>query len=787
MVLSRSLLLLITLLLPTIAFATTNYVVKKGDNLYDLSRKFGVSVEDIKAVNKLDDNNLGIGNELLIPESNSKSNNKYVVKSGDTISQIAVIFGVRTKDLTNANKLKNDKLKIGQTLFIPRQSISTDKAISTDKTVVSTKAVLSTDKIVTPSVKEKKSTSSENIQQKTPDIYTVENGDTFGHIADKRYVNLSDLRGVNELKNYNLKIVQATALLSKEKITVSPKKEKPSQIISNNNGYVVKKGDTLGEIAQRYGVRTNDLKNANKLNDHNLQIGQKLVIPNPAAEIKTSSDNSKAIVSTKAEVKKTSQSISQNNTKSNLTVSNIYTVQKGDTIYDLSNKFKISKENFKKWNNLDNNNLKIGQDLFLTPNKEFKTASNKSEKKKSAKKVSKPQYSNNYTVQKGDSLGYIAVKFAISVKDLKSANDLTNDNLKIGKILQVPGLSKQNKATAKKAKTVPKQIARHSKTKYIVKKGDTLGGISKSYGVSVAKIKEASSLKNSRINVGDVLLIPGTHIPDTRGNSSTPKYSVVTGDTLGEIGKKFGVSVKELKDANNLTKNDLYVGMKLVVPGNSRISSTPTRSAQKPAQKKSTKYVVRRGDTLGVIAQRHGISLGTLKRANNMRGSSIRAGQQITIPSSAKYRVQERQTTYGSNNNNTNESIIRMAKQYLGAPYRFGGYSFKTGIDCSGYVKKIFSKFNVELPRTARDIYYNAGTQVAKSQLQTGDLVFFRTYARYPSHVGIYMGNNLFIHASSGAHKVSITRLDKKYYAKRYIGAKRIKVSTIFKDEISQR
>jgi LysM repeat protein len=80
MVLSRSLLLLITLLLPTIAFATTNYVVKKGDNLYDLSRKFGVSVEDIKAVNKLDDNNLGIGNELLIPESNLKSNNKYVVK-----------------------------------------------------------------------------------------------------------------------------------------------------------------------------------------------------------------------------------------------------------------------------------------------------------------------------------------------------------------------------------------------------------------------------------------------------------------------------------------------------------------------------------------------------------------------------------------------------------------------------------------------------------------------------------------------------------------------------------
>ena len=717
MVLRRSLLLLIALLLPTIAFATTNYVVKKGDNLYDLSRKFRVSVEDIKTLNKLDNNNLGIGNELLIPESNLQSNNKYVVKSGDTTSQIAEKFGVKTKDLTNANKLKNDKLKIGQTLFIPLQTNSAHTAVSKNNTATT----------------------------------TIE----------------------NELKNYNLKIVQVPALQSKEKITVSQKKEKPTQTIPVNNEYVVKKGDTLGEIAQSNGVKTNDLKEANNLKNHNLQIGQKLVIPNPAVEIKAAADNSKEVVSTKTEVEKPKQ----NPSNSNLTVSNIYTVQKGDTIYDLSSKFKISKENFQKWNNLDNNDLKIGQDLFLTPNKEIKSASIKSEKK-----VSKPKYSGNYKIKKGDTLGHIASKHAISVKDLKSANDLTTNNLSIGKVLKVPALTKQNKATAKKAKTEPKKTALRSKTKYIVKKGDTLGGISNRYGVSVAKIKEASSLKNSRINVGDVLLIPGTQEKIT-----TSKYAVVTGDTLGGIGKKFGVSVKELKDANNLTKNDLYVGMKLVVPGNPKISSTPKQTAQKPTQQKSTKYVVKRGDTLGLIAKRHGVTIGSLKNANNMRGNSINAGQTISIPGSSKYRVQEKETTYRSNNKNTKESIIETAKQYLGAPYKFGGYSFKTGIDCSAYVKKIFGKFNVELPRTARDIYYNAGTRVAKSELQIGDLVFFRTYASYPSHVGIYMGNNQFIHASSGARKVAITRLDKKYYTNRYIGAKRIEVAAIFKNEISRK
>ena len=126
MVLSRSLLLLIALILPTIAFATTKHVVTKGDNLYDLSRKFGVSVEDIKTFNKLDNNNLDVGDKLLIPESNLESNNNYVVKSGDTISQIAEKFGVKTKDLKSSNKLKNNNLQIGQTLYVPGQKGSTN-------------------------------------------------------------------------------------------------------------------------------------------------------------------------------------------------------------------------------------------------------------------------------------------------------------------------------------------------------------------------------------------------------------------------------------------------------------------------------------------------------------------------------------------------------------------------------------------------------------------------------------------------------------------------------------
>lgn len=691
MVLRRSLLLLIALLLPTIAFATTTYVVKQGDNLYDLSRKFGVSVEDITELNKLKNNNLGIGDELLIPATNKHGNNNYVVKSGDTVSQIAEKFGVRTKDLKSANNLKSDRLKIGQKLYIPVQNNK------------STEVVVSEDVIDVGSI-EKEATQPPNVIQ-----------------------------------------------------------EEISKI------YVVKKGDTLGEIAEKHNVKTLNLKKTNNLKNHNLQIGQKLTIPSEEVITSKTTNKKKETISEKSPIN------NKNISNSDITVSNVYIIKKGDTIYDLSNKFSISKDNLTKWNNLNNNSLSIGQKLYLTPNKQITTASNKVEKKASA-----PKYSSEYKVKSGDTLGHIATNHEITVKELKAANGLTNNNLSIGKVLKVPASAKTNKAKTKNAEPAP----RYSKTKYIVKKGDTLGGIAQRYSVSVTGIKKASSLKNNKIKVGDVLLIPGTHKAPVAGS----KYTVARGDTLSQIAAKYGVSVKDLRKANSLTSNYLYAGMKLVVPGNTVVTPKATPKTKHSAQNINTKYVVKNGDTLGSIAQANGVSATAIKNANNIKTDIIRSGQILVIPQASDYRQKSVQKAkQHPSERRAKQSIIETAKQYLGAPYKFGGYSFKTGIDCSGFVKKIFSQFNVDLPRTARDMYYRSGTRVAKSQLQTGDLVFFTTYAKFPSHIGIYMGNGQFIHASSGARKVSITSLNKDYYRKRYIGAKRIKMSAIFEDEYSQK
>jgi cell wall-associated NlpC family hydrolase len=117
----------------------------------------------------------------------------------------------------------------------------------------------------------------------------------------------------------------------------------------------------------------------------------------------------------------------------------------------------------------------------------------------------------------------------------------------------------------------------------------------------------------------------------------------------------------------------------------------------------------------------------------------------------------------------------------LDIPYRFGGNSF-LGIDCSGYVQKVFSLLDIMLPRTARE-QFRRGKLVVKEELSAGDLVFFRTYAKFPSHVGIYLGDNRFIHASSTERKVTIDSLDAPYYLKRFIGARRLPLNDLA-DEI---
>ncbi|MGN7179143.1 endopeptidase [Paenibacillus sp. FSL R5-0490] len=119
----------------------------------------------------------------------------------------------------------------------------------------------------------------------------------------------------------------------------------------------------------------------------------------------------------------------------------------------------------------------------------------------------------------------------------------------------------------------------------------------------------------------------------------------------------------------------------------------------------------------------------------------------------------------------TPDSIVKLAKQMQGVPYKWGGTTPK-GFDCSGFLTYVYSEHGVKLPRTTAD-QYKTGESVSKGELLPGDIVFFTTYKPGASHAGIYTGDNKFIHADSD-DGIMINSMDMSYYKSRYIGAKRV-------------
>ena len=122
-------------------------------------------------------------------------------------------------------------------------------------------------------------------------------------------------------------------------------------------------------------------------------------------------------------------------------------------------------------------------------------------------------------------------------------------------------------------------------------------------------------------------------------------------------------------------------------------------------------------------------------------------------------------------NNYVSRRIVQSAIQYIGVPYVFGGTS-PYGFDCSGYVQYVFANCGMSLPRAADD-QYEIGIPLEQPELRTGDLVYFSTYTYGASHVGIYLEDGRFIHASS-SRGVTIDSLYDDYWVETYIGARRV-------------
>lgn len=117
--------------------------------------------------------------------------------------------------------------------------------------------------------------------------------------------------------------------------------------------------------------------------------------------------------------------------------------------------------------------------------------------------------------------------------------------------------------------------------------------------------------------------------------------------------------------------------------------------------------------------------------------------------------------------------VVLSASQHIGLPYIWGGEDPERGFDCSGLVKFTFEEFNISLPHRA-DLQYNYGTPVRREELQPGDVVFFATGGYPIGHVGIYAGNEQFIHAPRRGKPIELASLSEGWYSRRFVGARRL-------------
>ena len=199
---------------------------------------------------------------------------------------------------------------------------------------------------------------------------------------------------------------------------------------------------------------------------------------------------------------------------------NYYTVKSGDSLWSIARKNNISVSALKEANGLTSSMLSIGQVLKI-PTEEVV-----------------PQKKNTYVVQSGDNLYKIASRFNTTVSDIMNLNNLTTTNLSIGQVLEIPSID--------------------SEDTYIVESGDSLYKIAGNYNTTVNNLISLNNLSTTNLSIGQVLKVPVASKMDGT-------YIVQRGDSLWSIAKKFSTTVDAIKQANNLTSNNLSIGQKLKV------------------------------------------------------------------------------------------------------------------------------------------------------------------------------------------------------------------------------
>ncbi|MEO0249971.1 MAG: NlpC/P60 family protein [candidate division WOR-3 bacterium] len=311
---------------------------------------------------------------------------------------------------------------------------------------------------------------------------------------------------------------------------------------------------------------------------------------------------------------------------------------------------------------------------------------------------------------------------------------------------------------------------------YTVQPGDSLYTIAHRFHLRLGEVLQVNSLKNPHaLQPGTVLQIP---IKSKTGHAgllpqkTQPSRTLTAGWAEAKI-DRINVRSAPSVQAKRLTLIDRWVPVYVLgVKGEwahvrlstgqtgwilsrylapSRVVRQRSSSAWATSQKKPDKQVSKSKRTRPAVA-----STGKSHRIRRARDHKPAGkAEVVSVPKQAQ-----------------GNPILRTALSLRGQPYRYGGTTSR-GFDCSGFTRYLYSKYGRNLPHSSA-AQARVGKPVPKHHLRPGDLVFFRTRGRRISHVGVYIGNGKFIHASSARGRVRVDSLEKGYYKKRYAGARRM-------------
>ena len=478
----------------------------------------------------------------------------------------------------------------------------------------------------------------------------------------------------------------------------------PETPYENVTTYKIVSGDTLSRIAQRFNTTVRELKAANKLTGDLIFVGQELIVPaldketeTPEAPVAPEAPAEDAAESEETEVPsedeeldKPEESPSETPVKDEAAEESDasgerYTVKRGDTLSHIAKRFGTTVSQLKAMNKLTGDTIYVDQKL-LVPEIIEETEVNdvpvedaldevKEDSGQDEKEPVGTDDASSVLVVRGDTLSQLAKRYKTTVKAIQEVNKLISDRIYVGQRLTLPKAAESNEQKDEPVTEEDKQDAPVSEVvtpsgeedtaSYTVKSGDTLSHIAKEFNMTVAQLKELNELSSDLIRVNQQLRVSGKAVEDAKPEPSKPAdkpekeeeapvdttYTVKSGDTLSHIAKRFDTTISKLKSTNKLTRDVIYVGQKLKVNGADQIEEEKTEPVKNDQQTDAVDnaaetVTVKAGDSLGVIAQTHGVSLTQLMKLNNIKNADrIYVGQTLTLgQNSASVNSEDKET-----------------------------------------------------------------------------------------------------------------------------------------------